>query len=267
MKELYETAVEVAHAGGKKSLHYFGSEAIRRGVEYKADASPVTEADRTCELLIRDLIEKKYPGHGIIGEEFSAVASKEGAPTWIIDPIDGTKAFVAGVPLYTVLVAVVMDKTPVVGVIYNPVTDETVSALSGGGCFYNGEGISLDQPSAETDHGGPKGSADSSSTVVCCSDYADLYRRRPNLLSTIANEGYSGRTWADAYGYLLLVTRRVAAVIDPIMSSWDIAPLYPIIEEAGGTITSLEGKREPLGTSAVAASRALHTTLLRAAQS
>ncbi len=246
-------AIEIARAAGQNTLPYFGFGARDPQVEYKADASPVTDADRSSELLMREQIHKRFPRHGILGEEFDSVAGEPGEPTWVLDPIDGTRAFVAGVPLYTVLVALVDGETPRIGVIHNPATGETVAAEVGAGCYFNGVRVNLS-----------KGAA---TRTVCCTDYGDLARRHPALLSHIAEAGYTARTWADAYGYLLLVTGRIDAMIDPVMNRWDIAPIYPIVEEAGGSISSLEGAREPLGASAVAAIPSLYPTLLRAVRS
>jgi histidinol-phosphatase len=257
---LLNLAVELAEAAGRNTLAYFGVGKRDPHVEYKADDSPVTEADRSSELLMREQIRKHFPDHGILGEEFDSVEGKPGAPTWILDPIDGTRAFVAGVPLYTVLVALVDGDTPRIGVIHNPVTRETVWAERGEGCFFNGTRVGP----TEARH---PSSSEGTTPTVCCTDYGDLARRHPALLSHVAEAGYTSRTWADAYGYLLLATGRVDGMIDPVMSAWDIAPMYPIVEEAGGIISSLSGNREPLGTSALAATPALHPTLLRAARS
>lgn len=257
-QRLLNLAVELAEAAGRNTLAYFGLKKRDPRVEYKADDSPVTEADRTTELLMREQIRKHFPEHGIVGEEFDSVEGKPGAPTWILDPIDGTRAFVAGVPLYTVLVAVVEGNTPRIGVIHNPVTRETVWAETGEGCYLNGTRVHPTEP--------PNPPPSEGTPTVCCTDYGDLARRYPGLLSHIADAGYTSRTWADAYGYLLLATGRIDGMIDPVMNAWDIAPMYPIVEEAGGIITSLSGDREPLGTSALAATPALYPTLLRAAR-
>lgn len=259
-QSLLNLAVELAEAAGRNTLLYFGAGKKDPRVEYKSDDSPVTEADRSSEQLMREQILKRFPKHGILGEEFDSVEGKPGEPTWILDPIDGTRAFVAGVPLYTVLVALVDGDAPRIGVIHNPVTRETVWAETGEGCYFNGTRIRpADGPGRASGEGGAR--------TVCCTDYGDLARRHPGLLSHVAEAGYTSRTWADAYGYLLLATGRIDGMIDPIMNAWDIAPMYPIVEEAGGVISSLRGDREPLGTSALAATPSLYPTLLRAARS
>ncbi len=265
-QRLLRFAVEIAEAAGRNSLSYFGVGKSDPHVEYKADDSPVTEADRTSELLMRDQIRKHFPEHGIVGEEFDSVEGKPGAPTWILDPIDGTRAFVAGVPLYTVLVALVDGITPRLGVIHNPVTQETVWAETNEGCYFNGVRVApAESPSSPAARDSVPGGG--AAATVCCTDYGDLARRHPGLFSHIADAGYTSRTWADAYGYLLLATGRIDGMIDPVMNPWDIAPMYPIVKEAGGIITSLAGDPEPLGASALAATPALYPTLLRAARS
>jgi histidinol phosphatase-like enzyme (inositol monophosphatase family) len=267
--DLQEFAEGIAKKAGENSLRYFGAGGRDPSVELKADESPVTEADRSSELLMRSLIQESFPDHGIIGEEFPPVEASPGQPKWILDPIDGTRAFVAGVPLYTVLVAVVEENTPRIGVIHNPATKETVAATLGEGCYFNASRLrapsASDSAAAPADSHGPRMAA--GSPTVCCTDYGELARRYPRLLAHIAEAGYTARTWADAYGYLLLVTGRIQAMIDPVMNSWDIAPLYPIVEEAGAMITSLTGDREPLGESALAALPELHTTLLQSLRS
>ena len=168
----------------------------------------------------------------------------------MIDPIDGTKSFIHGIPLYTVLVALLHDDEPVVGVIHNPVLDETVSAAAGAGCTYNGAPCRV-RPCDSL-----------SAAEVCTTDFTSLARDAADLHRRIVRTAGFGRTWADAHGYLLLASGRIDAMVDPKMAIWDIAPLYPLLEEAGARITDMSGRRAPLGESAVAASPAVHSELL-----
>ncbi|MFP4011574.1 MAG: inositol monophosphatase family protein [Spirochaetaceae bacterium] len=241
-------AEEIVREAGDLTLKYFRSGVA---VEYKEDRSPVTEADKETERLLRARISERYPEHGLAGEELGVPESR-GEWTWVIDPIDGTQAFVHGVPLYTVLVALLHGGEPVVGVIHNPGTKETVSAAVGGGCRLNGRPTRVRSckrlEEAET----------------CTTDFAVFARDATELHERVVREVPLARTWADAYGYLLLATGRIDMMIDPHMAVWDIAPMYPIIEEAGGRITTIDGRRDPLGTSAVAACPELHRRLLPA---
>jgi histidinol phosphatase-like enzyme (inositol monophosphatase family) len=208
----------------------------------------VTTADREAERLLRTRIRAAYPEHGIAGEEFGA-SEHAAAWSWVVDPIDGTQAFVHGIPLYTVLVALLVNDEPVIGVVHNPALGETVSAAVGSGCNYNGRPCRLRR-------------CDSLSRAeVVTTDFVSLAADAKRLHGRIVKQASFGRTWADAYGYLLLVTGRVDVMIDPKMALWDIAPLYPIVEEAGGVITDLSRNRSPLGGSAVAAHPELHHRL------
>jgi histidinol phosphatase-like enzyme (inositol monophosphatase family) len=246
LSELRRFAETIAAEAGELTLTYF-----RRGidVEYKADQSPVTEADRETERLLRSRIHAGYPEHSIAGEELG-MPEHRGEWTWVLDPIDGTKSFVHGIPLYTVLVALLHNDAPVLGVIHNPALGETVSAAVGSGCTYNGEHCRIRR-------------CDSlEAAEVCTSDFLSLAREAPELHRRLVEGSRFGRTWADAYGYLLVATGRIDVMIDPKMAVWDIAPLYPVIEEAGGTISDLAGRRAPLGGSAVVAHPRLHPVLV-----
>ncbi len=208
----------------------------------------MTRADRETEQLLRTRIAEQYPDHSIAGEEFG-LPERRGTWTWVLDPIDGTQSFIHGIPLYTVLVALLHDDEPVVGVIHNPVLEETVSAAVGAGCTYNGVTCSV-RPCESL-----------AAAEVCTSDFIALARDAAGVHGRIVESSSFGRTWADAYGYLLLATGRMDVMVDPKMAIWDIAPLYPIVEEAGGKITDIAGRRRPLGDSAVAAHPTVHEAL------
>ncbi|MFP4564958.1 MAG: inositol monophosphatase family protein [Spirochaetaceae bacterium] len=245
LTEYRRFAEDIAREGGSLTRSYF-----RRGieVEYKQDKSPVTRADRETEQLLRRRIAERYPEHSVAGEELG-LPERRGSWTWVLDPIDGTQSFIHGIPLYTVLVALLHDDAPVVGVIHNPVLEETVSAAVGAGCTYNGTACTI-RPCESL-----------SAAEVCTSDFISFAREAPQLHERVAGSAVFGRTWADAYGYLLLASGRIDAMIDPKMAIWDIAPLYPVIEEAGGRITDLAGRRNPLGESAIAAHPTVHRAL------
>src|SRR4051812_36759520 len=134
LKELLDVALEAAYLGGRRTLAYFNTNIA---VETKADNTPVTKADRESEQIIRERIARSFPTHAVIGEEGGETAG-DAAFRWIIDPIDGTKTFIHGVPLYGVLIGVEVKGKPSVGVIYMPAMDEMVYAASGLGCFWNG---------------------------------------------------------------------------------------------------------------------------------
>ncbi|MFP4330613.1 MAG: inositol monophosphatase family protein [Spirochaetaceae bacterium] len=238
LEEYRAFAVELAQEAGEITLRYF-----RSGVQVdrKSDNSPVTVADRETEAHIRRRISQHFPQHTIIGEE-SGEESRDSRYSWIIDPIDGTKAFIHGVPFYTVLIAFAIDQRPVAGVIHAPALEETVSAATGGGIHYNrGEA-------------GVTEVRELRKARLNATDFAELSRRYPVGCSELLSSVEAARGWADAYGYLMLVTRRAELMLDPVMSLWDIAPLYPILEEAGAAWCDFLGRRDIPGQSIIAAS-------------
>ncbi len=225
-KELLSVALEAATLGGRHTLNYFN-----RGVavEIKADHTPVTQADREAEQIIRDYLLGKYPTHSILGEEYGSIS---GDPDyqWIIDPIDGTKSFVHGVPLFATLVGLQIRNEPTVGVIFAPALSEVVAAATGEGCWWNGHACRV----SEVD--------DLSKALVCTSDAMMSMERSDAYLDLVRRCKYS-RTWGDAYGYLLVATGRCEIMIDAKMNPWDVCALIPVIEESGGTCTSWRGDR------------------------
>lgn len=245
-RELRAFAEEIAREAGELTLRYFRT-GVR--VDAKADASPVTVADREAELLLRARIEARYPDHGIVGEEYGRVR-EDAEYVWVLDPIDGTKSFVAGVPLYTNLVAVVRRGESVVGVINAPATGERVSASLGGGCHYNG----APARAAEADG--------SSRPLVLTSCTGTLFQHHPELTAALLQRYPFHRTWADGYGYLLVATGRAQAMLDPIMEDWDVAPLPPIISEAGGVFSNWRGEHSLRGRASLAATRGLHGDIM-----
>lgn len=222
---LLDTAVAVARLGGRHTLQYF-----RPGtaVELKSDKSPVTRADREAELLIRDAILEKFPDHSVLGEEHGNVI---GDPDyqWVIDPIDGTKSFIHGVPLYSTLVGLQVRGRPTIGVIYLPVSDDIVFAAAGHGCTWN------DRPARVS-------SVDTmSNALLLCSDPLMALDRSDAYL-TLARQAKYSRTWGDAYGYYLVATGRAEVMLDPEMNPWDCAAIIPVITEAGGWCSSWAGE-------------------------
>src|SRR5262249_50471266 len=225
-KSLLDFALDAAWQAGRVTLGYFQTGVA---VERKGDNTPVTIADRQSEQHLRALIAHYWPEHGIIGEEFGKTSS-ESRYTWIIDPIDGTKSLVHGVPLYAVLIGLTDGDTPLVGVAHFPALNETVYAARGEGCFWNGRRAHV-------------------STVSELKDAA-LLASEVEMEDAHNNEGwrrlveatYMHRTWGDAYGYALVATGRAEIMVDSVMKVWDCAPFPVILEEAGGTFTDWKGK-------------------------
>jgi len=247
-------AVSAAKKAGDFTLRYFMKDNFH--VEVKSDRSPVTVADRGAETLLRELISEAFPDDAILGEEFPSREGNSGF-RWILDPIDGTKSFIHGVPLYTTLVAVEHEGQSVIGVIHAPATGECVYASVGSGAFYT----IGDEPPVPA-------------RVSSCEDMKDALLTTSSV-SMIHRVGmYTGwralsekcgltRTWGDGYGYLLVATGRAEIMLDPVMNLWDIASLMPVITEAGGAFTDFLGNETHTSGHCVATNGKFHEEVLR----
>jgi len=235
-RDYMEAVVEVARAAGDAALAFYGTDIA---IDSKADGSPVTAADRSAEQLARSWITSRFPSDGIVGEEFG-IEGSDRSRRWIIDPIDGTKSFVRGVPLWGTLVAVVEADTVLAGAAYFPALGEIVFAGAGEGCWWNGKRCTVSTISDLSE------AALLTSAPFDDEPWNNLTRRVPIV-----------RTWGDCYGYLLVATGRAEVMVDPALSSWDIAAFIPVITEAGGVITDWLGKSPVNGGSAIATNAAL----------
>jgi histidinol phosphatase-like enzyme (inositol monophosphatase family) len=245
IRDLLAVAMRVAREGGRHTLAYFN-----RGpaVEWKADQTPVTVADREAEAVMRGEIAQAFPDHSILGEE--AGETRGSAPyRWIIDPVDGTRTFMRGVPLFGSLVAVEGADGPIVGVIYLPVLDEMVAAARGEGCTWNGHPCRVSAADRLED------------ALVTLTDDR-MARARAAGYERLALGAQLLRTWGDCYGYALVATGRAEVALDVGMHVWDCAALLPIIEEAGGRFTDWSGRRTISGGEVVATNGALHGQVL-----
>ncbi|HEV7731459.1 MAG TPA: histidinol-phosphatase [Candidatus Binatia bacterium] len=246
LAELLAVAQEAAWVGGRRTLAYFNTGTAN--TEWKADTSPVTKADREAERLMRDLIGRAFPDHAILGEEEGETAGT--APyRWILDPLDGTRTFVRGVPLYGTLVGLEAHGEPVVGVVYMPALDEMVSAAHGLGCRWNGRICRVSSTTTLDD------------ALLCVTDER-MARARSGAFDRLAATVPLQRTWADCYAYVLVATGRAEIAMDPIMNVWDCAALLPIVEEAGGRFTDWKGTRTIHGNESVATNGHLHSVVL-----
>lgn len=237
--------MEAAYQAGRRTLAYFNTGVP---VEIKSDDTPVTQADREAEALIREIIQRYYPDHAILGEEGG---SKEGNPAykWIIDPIDGTKSFIHGAPLYGVLIGVEVAGKPSVGVIYLPALDEMIGAATGHGCWWNGRRARVSSVSELAD-----------ATVVTSSITTSL--ARSDAFAKLVKSTRLVRTWGDAFGYAMVATGRADIAVDPIMNPWDCGPMLTILEEAGGHFTTWKGEATIWGKDGVATNHALHNQVI-----
>lgn len=225
-KQLLSAAREIAYLGGQHTLTYF-----KKDIEVisKADDSPVTVADRETEKLIRKEILSRFPDHGIIGEEFGK--TNEDSPIqWVLDPIDGTKSFIHGIPFYTTLIGIMIKNEPQVGIIYAPALDELCAAAIGEGVTLNGEPCSV----KETDK-----LADSTFLMTEIRRFKDEGLEVP--FQELMTQTRLHRTWGDAYGHMMIATGRAELMVDPVLNIWDAAALLPVMKEAGGIFSDLDG--------------------------
>jgi len=244
---LMEAALEAARRAGAAALRGFG-----RGlaVEIKGDGSPVTEADRSAERAAREWIAARFPDDGILGEEHGV--ERENAPRrWLIDPIDGTRSFVRGVPLWGSMVALVEGDRVRAGAVVFPAVGETIAAAPGCGAWWNGARCSVSRV-ADLARATVL-TTDAGASATPAGDLAARYEGCRRL----AGRAAMSRTWGDCYGYLLVATGRAEVMVDPVLAAWDAAALVPIVEEAGGAFTDWRGARSFTGGSAIATNAAL----------
>ena len=234
--ERLEFAVDIAREAGEVTRRYFRGPGVQ--VEHKADKSPVTVADREAEELLRRRISQRFSGDGIVGEEFGIT---EGANEyqWVLDPIDGTKSFIYGVPLYTTLVAVLKNEEPLIGVIHAGALAETVYAAKGDGCWHIRDGEPTPQRARVS-------TVQQLRDGLLLTSELEGFREhsRPHALENflrLQQAARVARTWGDGFGYLLVATGRAEVMVDPVMNLWDAAPLQTIIQEAGGHFSDWNG--------------------------
>lgn len=232
----------VARIMGEVAMRHFNT-GLR--VDTKADGSPVTIADRDAERAAREWIASHYPEDGILGEEFGVVEGTSGR-RWLLDPIDGTKSFVRGVPLWGSLVALAADETVLAGAASFPAVQEVIVAAAGKGCWWNGVRAKVSACSTLA-----------GATVLVTDERAFRSAARREGWRTLTGEAALSRTWGDCYGYLLVATGRAEVMVDPVVSAWDVACFVPIIEEAGGRFTDLSGARTAFSGDAIATNAAL----------
>lgn len=226
-----EFAISAGTDAGRLTLEYFNRPGLE--VERKADLSPVTIADRQAEQLLRQRIAAAFPDDGILGEEFGEHQGQSGF-RWILDPIDGTKTFVHGVPMYGTMIGVEFDGRSVVGLVYVPPLDEVVYAAKGQGAFHRLGAAPPRRCRVSTRN-------NLAESLLLTTAVSSFGPRRP-AFETLESRFWLTRTWGDCYGYLLVATGRAECMIDPIMNVWDAAALQPILEEAGGTFTDWQGR-------------------------
>jgi histidinol-phosphatase len=252
-----QLALTAAREAGEITLKYFRED--NYAVELKHDRSPVTVADREAEQHLRQRIAAAFPADAILGEEFPERPGDSGF-RWILDPIDGTKSFISGVPLYGALIGVEFEDRSVVGVIHIPALDETAYAAKGQGAWVVRAGRSPEPARVSR-------TPQLAEALFCTSEVKSFTRTgRRQAFDEFDRACRLTRTWGDCYGYLLVASGSADVMVDPMMNVWDCAALQPIIEEAGGTFTDWQGKATIHGGEAIATNGVLFDEALAIAR-
>lgn len=255
LQKRLDFAVAAAQESSLLTLEYFQSSAL--APDDKADGSPVTIADRACELDLRSRIIDRYPDDAILGEEFDDREGTSGYK-WVIDPIDGTISFVHGVPLYGTMLACLKDDNPILGVITMPALNgETVYGAIGLGAFHQ---IAGNTPTRA--HVSSTAELSQAMLATTSLDYFTNDEHRA-LYQQMHEQSRFVRGWSDCYAIVLLATGRVDAVIEPDVKIWDIASVPPIISEAGGDWSAFSGTKSVSEDSIIATNEQLYKDIAR----
>jgi histidinol-phosphatase len=246
MDRRLEVAIAAAKAAGEVAMRYFRHDLT---VDYKADRSPVTVADRECERCIVEILRSAYPDYGVLGEEGGEQPGC--GPRWIVDPIDGTKSFVRGIPFFATLIGLEEEGEITTGVIHAPAQNDLLYAQKGSGAFDRNGPIRVssvaDLPASMLVFGGPN--------VLRQAGYWSAYER-------LVDRSGRQRGYGDYFGYTFVARGQSEAMIDLDLKPWDLAPLKIIVEEAGGRLTDFGGQATIYGGSAVASNGLIHDEIL-----
>lgn len=246
LRELQEFALSLVEATRKIVVDGFNSEVA---VDTKQDESPVTIVDRECERIIRQMLKDRFPSHGIIGEEFGST-DENAEYVWVIDPLDGTRSFITGGLDFGTLIGVLKCGEPILGIISQPVLNQVLIG-DNRSCFFNGRAVKV------------RNGVELSEAICLVTDLklAERFQNKDGF-QTLMKKAGTIKTWGNCFGYTLLARGLVDAMIDPIMSPWDLLPLIPIIRGAGGIITDYQGGNPVASKSIVAASPSLHSEIV-----
>lgn len=243
---LMDFAVRTAERAGEITLRHFGAVATER----KSDGTEVTAADRESEAYILEAIAEAFPEDGILGEEGGAATSRSGR-RWVIDPIDATRSFSSGVPLYGVLLALEERGVPIVGCCHLPALSETIVAAKDAGAWRNGVPARV---SAVED-------LQEARVVTSGLEYWRDWATPEGQTgwNRLLSRCRFAKTWGDCYGYVLVATGRAEIMVDPAAGApWDYLPMVPILAEAGGRFTTLGGNPARAWSTALASNGRVH---------
>ncbi|GAB7071344.1 histidinol-phosphatase [Mycobacterium hodleri] len=244
-------ALQMADEADALTLDRFG--ALDLHVETKPDLTPVTDADKSAEELLRGLLDANRPDDAVLGEEFGGTAVFEGRQ-WVLDPIDGTKNFVRGVPVWSTLIALLDDGVPTVGVVSAPALARRWWASAGQGAFTSFNGVSR--------RISVSGVSELDSASLSFSDLTTGWEDRRDRFVELTDAVWRVRGYGDFWSYCLLAEGAVDVVTEPEVKLWDLAPLDIVVREAGGRFTNIEGAPGPHGGSAIATNGHLHDEVL-----
>ena len=246
LKDLLNVATDAAYLAGTRTLAYYNAGV---GVDYKGDDTPVTRADREAETVIRELLAKRFPTHGILGEEHGRTDGGDPDYTWIVDPIDGTKSFIHGVPLYGTVVGCVVRGQPRVGAVFLPPLGEMFAAAEGLGATWNGRACRVSDVDRIEE------------STICCGSITRAIKRS-DAFETLEKRCRLNRGWGDVFGYMLVASGRAEVMLDPTISIWDICGVAPIVREAGGFFGNWRGEATIDGPDACATNGAIRDEVL-----
>jgi histidinol-phosphatase len=244
-------ALELADAADRISQARFG--ALDLAVETKPDLTPVTDADRAVEQALRDALAIARPHDAIVGEEFGATADQRGR-RWVIDPIDATKNFVRGVPVWATLIALMDGDNVLVGVASAPAIAHRWWAARGLGSWTTRPGVAVRRNAVS----GITTVADASLSYSDLGDWGGATQQFQRLAGSV----WRTRAYGDFWSHLLVAEGAVDISAEPEISLWDVAALVVIVEEAGGRVTAIDGSASPAGSSIVCTNGALHDEVL-----
>ena len=230
--EAKDAALSYLKTSNTEVLKWFRTEI---SVETKADQSPVTIADRNAEEILRKKLSQAFPDHGIIGEEFGSDRA-EAEWVWTIDPIDGTRSFIRGLPLFASLLALLHNGEPVLGIISLPALGETAWAVKGHGAHCGGQKLTVSSRNKV------KGAV-----VAVADTYCFREKKCMRLFNRLQREAEIVRTYPDAFGHLMAIRGAVDVMVDPWAYIWDFAPCKILVREAGGEFANFSGNRAGIG--------------------
>lgn len=248
MDQWIELTRELAHESGKLISGYFGSPLT---VQHKADHSPVTIADQEAEALMRRIIEARCPDHRVVGEEGGTSGDPQSRYQWLLDPIDGTKSFIHGIPLFCTLIALLEEGRPILGAINLPAIGELMIGAQGRETTVNGDPVRVSEIRELSQ----------ATLAFTCTKELWAHGHQDSFQALQERVGLV-RGWGDGYGYFLVAAGRAEIMIDPRLNAWDVAALKPCIEGAGGRFSDITGKVLDLGDSALATNGHLHDEVL-----